>query len=83
MVLPFAFMPSMGLWSVLLSSVAGYQLLGLEDIGVEIESPFGFDYNDLPVDSLQSQIFNNLITCLSKINEERVRPRPSTLFEAS
>jgi hypothetical protein len=37
LILPFAFMPSMGLWTVLLCGVVGYQLLGFEDIGVEIE----------------------------------------------
>jgi putative membrane protein len=70
LILPFAFMPSMGPWTLLLCGVVGYQLLGFEDIGVEIESPFGTDFNDLPVDTLQAQIFNNLIRCLAKIHDE-------------
>ncbi len=68
MLLPFAFMPTMGLWTVALCIIVGYQILGFEDIGVEIESPFGHDFNDLPVDSLQAQIFNNLLQCLNSIS---------------
>jgi putative membrane protein len=75
-ILPFAFMPAMGPWTVLLCGIVGYQLLGFEDIGVEIESPFGTDYNDLPVDSMQAAIFNNLIKCLAKVNEE-AQPAPA------
>lgn len=30
--------------------VVGYELLGFEEIGIEIEAPFGYDYNDIPVD---------------------------------
>lgn len=40
--------------------VVGYELLGFEEIGIEIEAPFGYDYNDIPVDkacALNSQIF--------------------------
>jgi putative membrane protein len=68
--LPFAFLPTMGLLSMFICAIVSYQLLGFEDIGVEIESPFGHDYNDLPVDNLQAQIFNNMIKCLSNINAE-------------
>jgi hypothetical protein len=71
MLLPFAFLPTMGLWTIALCIIVGYQILGFEDIGVEIESPFGYDYNDLPVDQLQAQIFNNLLQCLKAISADQ------------
>ena len=30
----------------------GWSLLGLEGISLEIESPFGTDFNDLPMDNM-------------------------------
>jgi predicted membrane chloride channel (bestrophin family) len=31
--LPFAFLPTIGAWSLLMCAVVAYQLLGFEDIG--------------------------------------------------
>lgn len=41
--LPFIFAPEMHWWAVGVCVLIGYQLLGFEEIGVEIESPFGTD----------------------------------------
>lgn len=41
--LPFIFAPEMHWWAIGVCIVVGYQLLGFEEIGVEIESPFGTD----------------------------------------
>ncbi len=67
MMLPFAFLPAMGLWAILVCAVVAYQLLGFEDIGVEIESPFGDAYNDLPIDQLSAQLRNQLAAIAGKI----------------
>jgi putative membrane protein len=37
-----------GLFSALIS----FTLFGIEDIGLEIENPFGYDPNDLPLDNI-------------------------------
>jgi hypothetical protein len=68
LMLPFGFIATLGPWTIPFCIIVGYQILGFEDIGVEIESPFGYDYNDLPVDVLQAQIFNNMINCLTRIS---------------
>ena len=65
--LPFAFLPALGLWTIALCAVVGYQLLGFEDIGVEIEQPFGRDYNDLPIDQLGNMLAQQLTAVLDKI----------------
>jgi hypothetical protein len=37
--------------------------------GVEIESPFGHDFNDLPCDHLNSRLFEQLAECLKAVQE--------------
>ena len=40
--------------------VAAYIILGLDNIGSEIENPFGHDVNDLPLDTYCRQIAQEL-----------------------
>jgi putative membrane protein len=68
--LPVVFLPTMGCLTVPVCAVVAYQLLGFEDIGVEIEQPFGTDYNDLPVDLMSGQLFNELVQCLGSIQDD-------------
>lgn len=58
--LPMALVADFG-WATVpaLLSIA-YILLGVEEIGVEIEDPFGDDVNDLPLKTLCETIENNL-----------------------
>ena len=37
-----------------------YVLFGIEEIGVEIEDPFGSDVNDLPLEKICGMIEDNL-----------------------
>jgi putative membrane protein len=63
-------------------------LLGVEEIGTEIESPFGDDANDLPLDEICSTILNNIEDLMAVNSQERleigtpeleVTPHPSPL----
>ncbi|KAK9457601.1 Bestrophin, RFP-TM, chloride channel-domain-containing protein [Dipodascopsis uninucleata] len=47
MLLPFQLVLSLGWVAIPATVVAGYVILGLAAIGLEIENPFGFDPNDL------------------------------------
>jgi putative membrane protein len=38
------------------SAVVAFALFGIDEIGVEIEDPFGYDENDLPLDEIGSQL---------------------------
>mmetsp|Transcript_5374 Transcript_5374/g.14759 ORF Transcript_5374/g.14759 Transcript_5374/m.14759 type:complete len:406 (-) Transcript_5374:567-1784(-) len=50
--LPFALVPFL-LWGTPVACIViFYALLGIDAIGVEVENPFGRDYNDLPLDSI-------------------------------
>ncbi|TAF64775.1 MAG: hypothetical protein EAZ55_10220 [Cytophagales bacterium] len=58
--LPFVFLHELGYWSGLVLAFIYYALAGLKLIGEEIEDPFGTDVNDLPMDVIVQNIFNNL-----------------------
>ncbi len=58
--LPFALLPVFGYGTILGVAAISYTLLGIEEIGVEIEDPFGTDDNDLPLDQICSNIDRNL-----------------------
>jgi putative membrane protein len=49
---PLALLPQMGDWTALASAIVAYAMFGIDEIGVEIEDPFGYDANDLPLDTL-------------------------------
>ena len=49
-----------GWWSILATALVSYAFIGVEEIGVEIEDPFGDDPNDLPLDKICTTIEQNL-----------------------
>lgn len=51
--LPFVLAEPTGRWNPLASAAVAYALFGIEEIGVEIEDPFGDDPNDLPVEAME------------------------------
>lgn len=65
--LPFALLGPVG-WATIPSALAiFYALCGLEMLAVEIENPFGHDYNDLPLDSITDDtICANLLELLER-----------------
>lgn len=58
--LPFALLDTFGWWTVVVTLLISYTLLGIEEIGVEIEDPFGIDDNDLPLEQICATIERNL-----------------------
>ncbi|MDZ8189645.1 MAG: bestrophin family ion channel [Nostoc sp. ChiSLP02] len=52
LLLPFQIVSSLGWWTGLISALVGFTLFGIEAIGLEIENPFGYDANDLPLDAI-------------------------------
>jgi len=62
--LPFALVRDFGWMTVLATFIVAYVFFGIEEIGVEIEDPFGTDDNDLPLDQICSTIHGNLTALL-------------------
>ncbi|MBN4001328.1 bestrophin family ion channel [Nostoc sp. LPT] len=58
--LPFQIVDSLGWWTGLISSLVGFTVFGIEAIGLEIENPFGYDANDLPLDAICETMKRNI-----------------------
>lgn len=58
--LPFALVDQYGWWTLLDVLLVAYTFLGIEEIGVEIEGPFGNDENDLPLETICETIHQNI-----------------------
>ena len=41
-------------------ALVSFTILGIEEIGIEIEDPFGYDANDLPLDKMCSTMERNI-----------------------
>jgi putative membrane protein len=53
---PLALLDSMQWYTPVAAAVVAFALFGIDEIGVEIEDPFGYDPNDLPLDAIGSTI---------------------------
>ncbi len=62
--LPFALVDTFGWLTVPETFAVAYVLFGIEEIGVEIEDPFGHDDNDLPLELICANIQANLLALL-------------------
>jgi putative membrane protein len=58
--LPFALVETFGWMTVLDVVLVAYTYFGIEEIGVEIEGPFGYDENDLPLEQICTTIHDNV-----------------------
>lgn len=53
---PFSIVGVFQFWTILISALVFYVILGVNAIGSEIENPFGDDFNDLPLDTFCSLV---------------------------
>ncbi len=63
--LPFALVDTFGWGTIFDTLVVAYIFFGIEEIGVEIERPFGCDYNDLPLEEICQSIRDNLFALVN------------------
>ncbi len=63
--LPFQIVGSLGWWTGLVSALVGFTVFGIEAIGLEIENPFGYDTNDLPLDAICETMKRNIDDLIS------------------
>lgn len=63
--LPFALVNDFDWIAILLTLLVAYVFFGIEEIGVEIEGPFGYDENDLPLERFCEVIEKDLLACAS------------------
>lgn len=63
--LPFQMVDSVGWGTPLLVGLISFAVFGIEEIGIEIENPFGHDPNDLPLDAICHTIQKNIEDLIS------------------
>jgi putative membrane protein len=60
LLLPFQLVGSLGWCTGLIVALVSFTLFGIEEIGIEIENPFGYDANDLPLDTICATMKRNV-----------------------
>lgn len=58
--LPFQFVDQVEWLTAPLTVIISFTLLGIEEIGIQIEDPFGHDSNDLPLDNICNAMQRNI-----------------------
>ncbi len=58
--LPFQMVKDFNWGTGLLASLISFTVFGIEEIGIEIENPFGHDPNDLPLDTICTTMHRNI-----------------------
>ncbi|HEY9907801.1 MAG TPA: bestrophin family ion channel [Thermosynechococcaceae cyanobacterium] len=58
--LPFQMVENLGWWTGTIVALISFTLFGIEEIGIEIENPFGHDANDLPLDTICATMLRNV-----------------------
>ncbi len=53
---PFAMVEQMRWYTPIAAAVLAFGMFGIDEIGVEIEDPFGYDPNDLPLDAIGQRL---------------------------
>lgn len=60
LLLPFQMVAQLGWWTGPMVALVSFTLFGIEEIGIEIENPFGYDANDLPLDAICATMRRNI-----------------------
>jgi ion channel-forming bestrophin family protein len=77
--LPFGLMETIKWATPVVVLAISYCLFGMDAIGDEIEQPFGFDTNDLPLDSISNTIERNLRQRIGDPLPEKLAPKRGVL----
>ena len=63
--LPFRLVPKLGWWALPTVAVVSFLLLGVKEVGRELENPFGTEVNDLPLDDICKTVSINIDSTLA------------------
>ncbi len=65
LLVPFQLVKELGFWTGPIVALISFTLFGIEAIGIEIENPFGYDANDLPLDAICGTMKRNIEDLIS------------------
>lgn len=63
--LSFQFVDNLLLWTAPIIFIISFAVFGIEEIGIEIENPFGYDPNDLPLNHMCKTMLINIEDLIS------------------
>ena len=63
--LPFHMVDNLQLWTAPIIGIISFAVFGIEEIGIEIENPLGYDPNDLPLDDICQTMAINIEDLIS------------------
>jgi ion channel-forming bestrophin family protein len=69
--LPFQLVEDLGWYTGIITAVISFILFGIEEIGREIENPFGYDANDLPLDEICTNMLHNVEDLMLEAESDR------------
>lgn len=78
--LPLALVNDFGWQTIVATLIIAYTMFGIEEIGVEIEDPFGVDSNDLPLEDFCRTIQSNLAE-LTSVQRSAIEPVNGPLIQ--
>ena len=78
--LPFALVGDFGWGTIPDTLLVAYVFFGIEEIGVEIENPFGVDDNDLPLERLCATIERDLLALIDPAGRGSTGVPPGSAF---
>lgn len=64
--LPFAMAEPLGWLTPVFTAIVSYTFFGLDEIGDDLEDPFGFDENDLPCNAILRTLEREILTALGQ-----------------
>lgn len=76
LLLPFQLVDNLGWWTGPMVGLIAFTLFGVEEIGIEIENPFGRDLNDLPLDAICLTMQQNINDLISAPRQRHRSPQP-------
>jgi putative membrane protein len=71
---PLALVDSAGWYAIGGAAAVAFGMFGIDEIGVEIEDPFGYDHNDLPLDQIGDAVAADVLSIT--VSPSRQSPPP-------
>jgi putative membrane protein len=76
--MPLGLVHDLGWWTIMDIAFISFMIFSINEIGAEIEEPFGSDLNDLPLDLICNTIARNINEMLTLRPNQWVLPQPSS-----
>ena len=73
--LPFVVAPELGPWTPVITAFTAMGFFGLDQVGVELEGPFGTDANDFPLLAFGAALCDDLDAIKRTFSRQRVQQR--------